>query len=200
MEFPRTLVRSLGLWMDASSAFLRTWIRSPRTVGMICPSGPPLARCMASYAPRDGLVVELGAGTGTVTRRLLDAGVSPCNLIALDQSPDMADLLRSRFPRITVMEADARSLTGLLPEGRKADCIVSSLPLLSLNRLVRIQIVHAMTGALREGGLLIQYTYSWRRANAFLTEGFHCIGSRQVWGNVPPARVFLFRRAGNPAA
>ena len=66
MFFPIPAFRSFRQWMDTSSAFVRAWVRSPRSVGMVCPSGMPLARSMAAFAPRkgDGLVVELGAGTG----------------------------------------------------------------------------------------------------------------------------------------
>ena len=144
---------------------------------MVCPSGMPLARSMAAFAPRkgDGLVVELGAGTGTVTRQLLDAGIAPRRLVVVEQSPVMVSLLRERFPQLAILEADARWL-------------------LSLNERVRNQIISAMFEVLHEGGLLIQYTYSWRKANAFLKDGFRCIGSSQVWHNVPPARIFRFRR------
>ncbi|WP_308774222.1 methyltransferase domain-containing protein [uncultured Bilophila sp.] len=168
---------------------------------MVCPSGMPLARSMAAFAPRkgEGLVVELGAGTGTVTRQLLDAGIAPRRLILVEQSPVMARLLRERFPQLTVLEADARWLEDCLPKGVQVDCIVSSLPLLSLSEGVRSQIIRAMFEVLHEGGLLIQYTYSWRKANAFLKDGFRCVGSSQVWHNVPPARVFRFRREGERA-
>ena len=163
---------------------------------MVCPSGMPLARSMAAFAPRkgDGLVVELGAGTGTVTRQLLDAGIAPRRLVVVEQSPVMVSLLRERFPQLAILEADARWLADCLPRDRQVDCIVSSLPLLSLNERVRNQIISAMFEVLHEGGLLIQYTYSWRKANAFLKDGFRCIGSSQVWHNVPPARIFRFRR------
>lgn len=189
---------SLRQWVDASSAFVKAWVRSPRRVGMVCPSGTLLARSMAAYAPRkgDGLVVELGAGTGTVTRQLLDVGIAPQRLLIIDQSPAMAALLRNRFPHLNVLEADAERLGDFLPPDRRVDCIVSSLPLLSLNEHVRAQIVRSMHDALDEGGLLIQYTYSWRRANPFLSDGFRCVGSRQVWHNVPPARIFRFRKEG----
>ncbi len=195
MFFPIPVFRSFRQWVDASSAFVRAWIRSPRSVGMVCPSGIRLARSMAASVPRkgDGLVVELGAGTGTVTRQLLDAGIAPRRLIVVEQSPVMANLLRERFPQLTVLEADARWLEACLPRDRQVDCIVSSLPLLSLNQRVRDQIIGAMSGVLHEGGLLIQYTYSWRKANAFLNDGFRCVGSSQVWHNVPPARIFRFR-------
>lgn len=103
---------SLRQWVDASSAFVKAWVRSPRRVGMVCPSGTLLARSMAAYAPRkgDGLVVELGAGTGTVTRQLLDVGIAPQRLLIIDQSPAMAALLRNRFPHLNVLEADAERL------------------------------------------------------------------------------------------
>ena len=77
MFFPIPAFRSFRQWMDTSSAFVRAWVRSPRSVGMVCPSGMPLARSMAAFAPRkgDGLVVELGAGTGSCLMRALLPGV-----------------------------------------------------------------------------------------------------------------------------
>lgn len=102
----------------------------------------------------------------------------------------MVSLLRERFPQLAILEADARWLADCLPRDRQVDCIVSSLPLLSLNERVRNQIISAMFEVLHEGGLLIQYTYSWRKANAFLKDGFRCIGSSQVWHNVPPRPHF----------
>ena len=188
--------QSFRQWVGASSAFVRAWVRSPRSVGMVCPSGPLLARSMAACVPRkgDGLVVELGAGTGTVTRQLLDIGIAPQRLLVIDQSPAMVKLLRNRFPHLTVLEADAGQLKDFLPSDKGVDCIVSSLPLLSLDGHDRARIICSMHEALDEGGLLVQYTYSWRRANAFLKDGFRCVGSRQVWHNVPPARIFRFKK------
>ena len=130
MFFPIPAFRSFRQWMDTSSAFVRAWVRSPRSVGMVCPSGMPLARSMAAFAPRkgDGLVVELGAGTGTVTRQLLDAGIAPRRLVVVEQSPVMVSLLRARFPQLAIIEADARWLADCLPRDRQVDCIVSPPP------------------------------------------------------------------------
>lgn len=195
MSFPPIALRSLQQWLCASSAFTRTWLCSPRTVGMVCPSGTALAECMAAGIPdTDGIVVELGAGTGTVTRQILLSGVSPERLLVLERAPAMAKLLRTRFADLDIVQGDAERLPSFLPQGRKAACIVSSLPLLSLGEDVRRRIVCSMRDALEPGGVLIQYTYSWRKANAFLNKGFRCIESRQVWSNVPPARVFRFER------
>ena len=56
--------------------FLREFLEAPAGVGAVWPSSEHLARGMAARIdPRgDGLVVELGAGTGVVTRALLDRG------------------------------------------------------------------------------------------------------------------------------
>ena len=61
--------------------FLREFLEAPAGVGAVWPSSEQLARGMAARIdPRgDGLVVELGAGTGVVTRALLDRG---CRRIA----------------------------------------------------------------------------------------------------------------------
>src|SRR5690348_4415792 len=69
--------------------FLREWLVQPGIVGAICPSSHRLARSMAERIPvqGDGLVVELGAGTGAVTQALLEKGISPDRLRVVERSP-----------------------------------------------------------------------------------------------------------------
>ena len=171
--------------------FAREWLRSPRKVGAICPSGPALARTMAMLVPQgNGLVIELGAGTGAVTAALLRHGVSPRRLIAVERAGAMAKLLRQRFPEIRVLQEDASQLSSLLPQDQRVDCIVSSIPFVSLPSTVRTAVIHEIKTVLQDG-LLIQYTYAW--GNACLAEaGFSRVDSRLVLGNLPPARVMSF--------
>lgn len=170
--------------------FLREWVRSPRAIGMVCPSGSALARSLASLVPQEGngLVIELGAGTGTVTQELLRCGISPQRLLVIERAEGMVELLRVRFPGIRVLQADAAQLSTYLPANSTVDCIVSSLPLVSLPVAVRDAIIrefHALLGC----GVLLQYTYSWSRGYILFQEGFQCVLSRRVWFNMPPARV-----------
>ena len=189
-------LHSLRQYLHVSAAFIREWIRSPRTMGMVCPSGTSLAHAMAAGVPlgTGGLVVELGAGTGAVTQELLRAGVAPHRLLIVEKAPGMTRLLQQRFPQLQIVQGDATALPSFIPPSRRVDCIISSLPLVSLGETTREALIRAMHASLGEGGLLVQYTYSWSSSNPFLTRGFQCVDSQRVWDNVPPARVFRFVR------
>jgi phosphatidylethanolamine/phosphatidyl-N-methylethanolamine N-methyltransferase len=70
-----------------TALFLKRWLRRPFAMGAVVPSGRLLAEAMARttlsvMAGRDGHVIELGAGTGEVTKALLAAGI-PAGRLAL---------------------------------------------------------------------------------------------------------------------
>lgn len=174
--------------------FARECLRAPRSVGAICPSGPALAAAMAARVGNDdGLVVELGAGTGVVTAALLRRGIAPERLVVLERSEVMVDLLRKRFPGLTVIHGDAAQLNSYLPENVRVSCIVSSLPFVSIPDAVRNSIIDQIKEALRLGGSLLQYTYLWASESCLSRAGLTCVATTTVWKNMPPARVMEFR-------
>ncbi len=174
--------------------FAREAFANPREIGAVIPSSPNLARRMARLVPADhpGLVVELGAGTGVVTKALLDRGIAPHRLFAIELSPSLAGLLRTRFHDAQVLCGDAANLRRLLRRAG-ADCqsapvtIVSSLPLRSLPAPKVQAIVREIGALIRPSGRWIQYTYAL--AHRRFPTGFHRSQSSFVWGNIPPARV-----------
>ena len=109
---------------------------------------PGILRLLESVRHRDGQVVELGCGSGLLTRYLVDAGH---RVLATDASPAMLDLTRGYVPA-----AEVSLLT--LPDDPipEADAIVSIGHVLSyLADEVAIESALVAAGrALRPGGLL----------------------------------------------
>ena len=181
--------------------FLRRWLANPRKMGAIVPSAPALARHMARAARRgdrdDGRVVELGPGTGSVTRALLQAGISEDRLVLIERDRHLHAWLAERFPGLTVLHSDARRLGEVLPAGwaSRVSTVVSSLPLNSLARSERDEIVRAALRVLSSEGCLIQYSYGIPPPVPYRSLGL--TGERTAFAvaNLPPASVWRFSRA-----
>ena len=157
---------------------------------------------MASWVPKsgDGLVVELGAGTGVVTQALLQRGITSRRLIVIERSPVLVQHLRNRFPDVTVLHGDAAKVGMLLPRRHRIDAIVSSLPLRSLPQAVAAAIVAQWVALVPEGGIVVQFTYDLRSVEPKPLPGFLQRAGEIVWANLPPARVLaLERRADAPS-
>jgi phosphatidylethanolamine/phosphatidyl-N-methylethanolamine N-methyltransferase len=180
--------------------FLRSLAERPRMTGAIAPSGPALAKMMASHVDPKGTlpVVELGPGTGVVTKALIERGVDPARIVAIEYSPDFCRLLAERFPGVTVVRGDAydldRTLDGRAP--RIAN-VVSSLPLVSRPLADRIRLIEAGLARTEGEGPFIQFSYTFNGPVHPVPASFTAAPSRWILMNMPPARVWLYRR---PAA
>src|SRR4051794_1707944 len=97
--------------------FFRRWLANPLQMGSVIPSSDALCRRVVRHTSRavDEAVLELGAGTGVISRALLEGGVPPERLIVVEIVPEMAAHLRGALPGVEVIEGDARQLPGLLP-------------------------------------------------------------------------------------
>ena len=187
-----------------TALFLKRWLRQPLSMGAVMPSGPLLTRALALTAVRemqgrDGHVVELGAGTGEVTKALLAAGIASDRLALVERDPELISFLRRHFRGPRIIEGDAARLPKLLArEGvAKTATVVSGLPLLSLPAEVVTGIVHGVFEALPKGAALVQFTYGPSPPiPKALRENLHLVGAhgRRIWRNVPPAVVWTFRR------
>jgi phosphatidylethanolamine/phosphatidyl-N-methylethanolamine N-methyltransferase len=181
-------------------AFTRSWLRAPKTVGAAAPSGRGLAKLMAGQVDPlgDGLVVELGAGTGVITQALLAHGVDPARLVVFERDPSLVALVRRKMPEVNVICADARSLRQTLAAAypsRPVSTIISSLPLLSMPRSLRWRIAVECHRTLNGQGKLIQFTYgpfSPLPNRILMSLGWQAKRAGMVWGNLPPAVVWNY--------
>lgn len=174
------------------------YARHPRSIGAIMPSSRALARTMAESVPHLGdndVIVELGPGTGAITRAIVNA--FPRNpLIAVEKNPRLAAMLRERFPRVDVTETCVSRIARELqiPSGHRVGAVVSSLPMLSFDPLMRSSVLAAIRTVLDDRALYVQFTYSRAAWDGFAPEGLQLVDTRRVMRNVPPATILSFRK------
>lgn len=189
-----------------NARFIRQWIENPRLIGAVSPSGRALAKAMASYVDqhRNGPIIELGPGTGPVTQALLARGVAPERLVLVEYEQRFCHLLAERFPGVTIVQGDAYGLKATL-DGKMSDAaaaVVSSLPLLVRPERDRIELLHQAFDLMGPDGLFIQFTYGLTKSpmpiHAHGVSGAYVgKGSAPILLNIPPARVWRYRKAGH---
>lgn len=176
--------------------FRRRLLKNPRQVSAIAPSSRTLARAMTlGLGPHSGQVVEFGPGTGRFTEAILARGVPPRNLTLFELDEEFAAYLRQKFPGVTVHQAPAQEAARLVKG--KAGVVISGLPLLSMPEAVREGIVAAGFEILAPRGRFVQFTYGPRPPlppEQIAALGLTVDKGFKVWANLPPARVYRFRR------
>lgn len=184
--------------------FFRQWLRNPVRTGAIAPSSPELAAAVLAELPQGTRrVIELGGGTGAITRALLDSGIAPADLLVLELNPELHAQLCARFPETRVLRGDALYTaeladgSGYLRDG-PADAVVSGLGLLGMNRETQSAILQSAFACMVPEGVMVQFTYgpiSPVNEALLLELGFSARRGEFVLRNVPPATVWTIRRS-----
>ena len=146
--------------------FRRRLLQNPRQISAIAPSSRTLARAMTlGLGPKTGRIVEFGPGTGRFTEAILARGVPPENLTLFELDEEFVPFLRSR---------------------------------LSMPEALRQAIVGAAFDVLAPRGRYVQFTYGSRPPlppETIAALGLTVNKGHKIWANLPPARVYRFRRA-----
>ena len=175
--------------------FLSEMLRHPREVVAVAPSSGAVARRMTEGLGQvRGPVVEIGPGTGSFTRAILACGVAPERLTLLETNATFCAALRARFPGVRVLNRRAQEIAGIgLRDDRRGD----------FRRAGAGAPDHSARGGgpgLRgdgTDGVFTQITYSPQAPISPEMQralGIHAQRRGTVWVNLPPARVFVFRR------
>src|SRR5580692_4498325 len=176
-----------GIRFDDEVRFIRSWIERPLSIGAVTPSGKNLARAMARYVDPNsfGPVVELGPGTGPVTEALVEVNPAFCRL------------LQKRYPDATLVQGDAYSLRRLLETLliQPASAVVSGLPLVTKPIRERWRLIRDAFDLMVPGAPFVQFTYSVASPLPKRLGGFTAEASERIWMNIPPARVWVYRKA-----
>jgi phosphatidylethanolamine/phosphatidyl-N-methylethanolamine N-methyltransferase len=184
--------------LDDEVRFLRSWIEKPLHMGAVMPSGRPLARTMAQYVEIDSgdPVIELGPGTGAITSALLHRGVDQKRLVLVEYNPGFCALLRDRYPQARVVQGDAYTLRDTLWNvlSARASAVVSGLPLVTKPMSTRLKLIRDAFAALAPGAPFVQFTYSVAPPIPKSLPGVSTEASERIWMNLPPARVWVYRK------
>jgi phosphatidylethanolamine/phosphatidyl-N-methylethanolamine N-methyltransferase len=186
------------LRLDDEVRFLRSWIEKPLHMGAVMPSGRVLARTMAQYVDikSSAPVVELGPGTGAITNALIEHGVDQKRLVLVEYNPGFCALLRDRYPHAKVVQGDAYKLRDSLWDVLHvpASAVVSGLPLVTKPMLTRLKLIRDAFLALAPGAPFVQFTYSVAPPIPKSLPGVSTEASERIWMNLPPARVWVYRK------
>jgi phosphatidylethanolamine/phosphatidyl-N-methylethanolamine N-methyltransferase len=179
--------------------FFRRWLANPLRVGSVIPSSAALAQLVASHIQRGGddYILELGAGTGAITRGLLAGGLPEDRLLLVELDPKMSAVLSREFPGVQIITGDATKLTEIVPGhicGR-IGTVISGLPVLGRPLEFQQAIVDAAFAVVRPGGAMLQYTYA--PMSPLPRRRLGLTGKLLGWAanNLPPAAVWRFTRA-----
>lgn len=183
--------------------FFQAFCRSPRVVASVIPSSPFLERRVVTAADTTaaGVVVELGPGTGGITRALLSAMRPEARLVAIERTVDFVESLQQIDDhRLDVVHGCASSIGVELERCGcpTADAVISGIPFFTLPEALAGQIVTAIHAALGPNGKFVAYQFMGKVADYALP----VMGLPEVeyeLYNLPPMRVFKWRKEELPA-
>jgi phosphatidylethanolamine/phosphatidyl-N-methylethanolamine N-methyltransferase len=169
-------------------------LRKPGQVVALAPSSSVLcAEMAAAITPDGGPVIELGPGTGNITRAMMARGLPADQIHAVEMNPDFCAKLRAEIPGLNVYHISAGDIATLPVENAQA--VVSGLPLLSMPVGLQRAILGGTLAKTRKGGTYTQFTYGPKPPVArAIRDEFNLTwrASRKIWWNMPPARVYRF--------
>ncbi|MBY5541799.1 methyltransferase domain-containing protein [Rhizobium leguminosarum] len=187
-----------GKRFDDEIRFFRGMMQGPKTVGSIVPTSSITAKRMASVVDiHSGLpVLELGPGTGAITKAILGRGVQPENLVAIEYSTDFHKHLQRSYPGVHFINGDAFDLQTTLGSfsGLTFDSVVSGIPLLNFPMAKRISLLESLLDRLPAGRPMVQISYGAISPIAANPDRYHIQHFDFVMRNIPPAQLWIYKR------
>ncbi len=184
-----------------AALFFGLWLQKPLQIAAITPSSTRLATVIANLVDlsRPGPVLELGAGTGSLTRGLLRRGCAPNRIVALEREERLTATLRRDFPGIATIAGDATGLENYLADrGIERLCaVVSSLPIKWFSMDAQRAVVAPCLARLGPGGKFLQMTNAFASPIATHPLGIAGACVAHVWGNLPPAQIWAYSNMGD---
>ena len=185
--------------MNENIQFLQAFLKNPAKVGSIAPSSPELAQKMlAGIKPdKDNIVLELGVGTGAITKFLQDIVPDERSYLGIELDGHLVKSLRSNFPGMKVVRGNAMDTAAIHRRSGlgKVSYIICCLPFVSLPNEVGESILLEVDKFMQQGCTFrtFQYAHGYYFPSAIKLREFmrahygKSRRSRLIVKNVPPA-------------
>ncbi len=184
--------------------FFKGFLKNPKEVGSVIPSSKFLIRRVmrCGRASQARVIVELGPGTGVLTRETLATMPKDGKLIAIEINSAFAEGLRETHsdPRLHVFDGSATQIEEALAKAgeTRADLVVSGIPFSTLEGGVGRQTLEAAKRVLGPTGRFVAYQF--RSAVTRVAEPV--FGSPETYSgfwNLPPMKIYVWKQATGSA-
>jgi len=186
--------------MNDFALFLGKFLTQGTRIASVAPSSRWLSRTTVANIDwaRVKALVELGAGTGPITRVIAELARPDCRVVVIERDPDFARLLRERFEgraNFDIVEGDVRDLGPILADRKVAsvDHVISGLPVPSFPRGLQLDLFRAVRSVLEGDGTYNQITeipwLYWGFYRKFFDDVRFVFEPR----NVPPGGAYFCR-------
>ncbi len=186
--------------MKDSLLFLGKFLKHGTAIASLAPSSPWLSRTTVRNVDWDRakVLVELGAGTGPITKVLAEKARPDCRVVVLERDPDFARILRERFQgygNFDVVEGDVRDLTSILERLgiSQVDAVISGLPVPSFSEDLQRDLFRVVKNILIPGGTYNQITEMPWVYLRFYRKFFQDVQFAFEPRNLPPAGAYYCR-------
>lgn len=194
-----SLKERFGKKFEEEIRFFKGMVNQPKAVGAIVPTSSVTARKMASVInPHSGLpVLELGPGTGVITKAILARGIKPENLTAIEFSTDFYHQLLRHYPGVNFINGDAFDLEKTLGEHKDQifDSIISAVPLLNFPMSARTNLLEQLLDRVPVGRPVIQISYGPVSPIIAQPSRYHIRHFDFIVRNIPPAQLWSYTRS-----
>lgn len=178
--------------MVTKRKFLTQFFKDRQMVGALAPSTRFLGETMLENIDfnTSKIIVELGPGNGVFTDIIVQRMAPDAKLLVFELNEEFYNSLKEKYndPRVQIIHESAEFVSKYL-DGKKADCIISSLPLMVFPEMLRLRVVSAASNALKKNGKYVQFQYSLQ-SKKLLERAYKTVSVRFTIKNFPPAFVY----------
>lgn len=145
------------------------------------------------------VIVELGPGNGAITHHILERLHPNAVLICFEINDEFyAELQKIKHPQLIILKESAENIQQELEKlgYKKANHIISSLPLTIIPKEISNAILKTSFNSLQTNGLFMQYQYSLTYYSKLKSVFGNGISLRFEPFNFPPAFVYRCKKIG----